>query len=94
MTAPRKRYSPDFKAGVALEACREQRTLAQLSSEFGVSSEQICRWKKTLQSDAKIVFGERKDKRSEEAITAPLFEEIGRLKMELDWMKKKCKPLA
>jgi putative transposase len=71
-----------------LEACREQRTLAQLSSEFGVSSEQICRWKKTLQADAKAVFGERGKKQSEETITAPLYEEIGRLKMELDWLKK------
>lgn len=85
MAAPRKRYPPDYKAGVALEACQEQRPLAQLSSEFGVSSERIYRWN-NLQSDAKIVFGERKDKRSEEAITAPLFKEIGRLKIELDWM--------
>ena len=94
MTTIRKRYTAEFKAHVAFEACREDRTLAQLSSEFGVSSEQICRWKKKLQSDAGRIFAEKQDARTPEEVTAPLYQEIGRLKMELDWMKKKCPSLS
>ena len=82
------RYSVDFKVHVAFEACKEDRTLAQLSREFGVSPEQICRWKKKLQSNAVLVFTEKQMKKNREEPSAVLYEEIGRLKMELDRMKK------
>ena len=73
MTTIRKRCTAEFKAHVAFEACREDRTLAQLSSEFGVSSEQICRWKKKLQSDAGRIFFITKRARTRH------WEAIGRL---------------
>ncbi len=81
-------YSVDFKVHVALEACKEDRTLAQLSREFGVSPEQICRWKKKLQSNAGLVFASKQMKKKREEPSATLCEEIGRLKMEIDRMKK------
>lgn len=81
-------YSVDFKVHVALEACKEDRTLAQLSREFGVSPEQICRWKKKLQSSAGLVFISKQVQRKREEPAAALYEEIGRLKMEIDRMKK------
>ena len=82
------RYSVDFKVHVAFEACKEDRTLAQLSREFGVSPEQICRWKKKLQSNAAFVFSGKQMKKNLEEPSAALYQEIGRLKMELDRMKK------
>jgi transposase-like protein len=88
MSKPRKRYTTDFKAHVAFEACKEDRTLAQLSHEFGVSPEQICRWKKKLQSNGRLVFAEKPEKKRYEESAAPLYEEIGRLKIELDRLRK------
>jgi len=82
------RYSVDFKVHVAFEACKEDRTLAQLSREFGVSPEQICRWKKKLQSNAVLVFTGKQMKKNREEPSAVLYEEIGAPKMELDRMKK------
>jgi Transposase. len=73
---------------VAFEACKEDRTLAQLSREFGVSPEQICRWKKKLQSNAAFVFSGKQMKKNLEEPSAALYQEIGRLKMELDRLKK------
>jgi transposase-like protein len=88
MAAPRKHHPPEFKAKVALEAAKGDRTLAQLAAEFGVSSIQICQWKRQLLEGVTQVFS-RKEPVSAEEISAPLFQEIGRLKMELDWVKKK-----
>lgn len=81
-------YSVDFKVHVALEACKEDRTLVQLSREFGVSPEQICRWKKKLQTNAGLVFVSKQMNKKREEPAAALYEEIGRLKVELDRVKK------
>jgi len=88
MPIPGKRYSVDFKVHVALEACKEDRTLAQLSQEFGVSPEQICRWKKKLQANAGLAFDGKQKRMKEAEPPGFLYEEIGRLKMELDSFKK------
>ena len=90
MPRPRKRHSPDFKARVAVEAIRGLKTTAQLASEFQVHPVQISQWKRQALDRLPEAFGREASsgQRSEAELTAPLFEEIGRLKMELDWLKK------
>jgi len=82
------RYSADTKAEIALMACREDRTTSELSSEYGVSGAQIARWKKTLTERASELFDNRKPVDIEK-LTDPLYKEIGRLKMDIEWLKKK-----
>lgn len=91
MAQKRKRHSDEFKARVALEAVKGVRTLAQLSAAFGVHPTVIAQWKRQLVERAPDVFrrGEAPSGKGEHELTAPLYEEIGRLKMELDWLKKK-----
>lgn len=87
----RKRYDARFKAKVALEAIRGERTLAEIASEYGVHPNQITKWKKKVVEDLPDVFSgrqERKDLQSKELI-AQLYQQIGQLKVELDWLKKK-----
>jgi transposase len=82
--------TPGVKAKIALAAAREQDTLGVLAARFGVHPSQISAWKQQLLAGAPALFA---DKRQRPATTAPseneLFEQIGRLKMELEWLKKK-----
>lgn len=91
MSSKRKRHSADFKAKVALEAIRGLKTASELASEFQVHPTQISQWKRQLLEALPEVFANPRAhrERSAEELTAPLYEEIGRLKMELDWLKKK-----
>ncbi len=91
MGEKRKKHSDEFKAKVALEAVKGVRTLSELSSEYRVHSTVIAHWKRQLVSGAAVVFsqGAGRSGKSQEELTAPLYEEIGRLKMEMDWLKKK-----
>jgi transposase-like protein len=90
----RKQYSPKFKARVAIEAIRGEKTLNQLGSQFGVHPVQIAHWRRTALDHIADLFldGRRrkaKDAKSE-ADRDALYEEIGRLKVELDFVKKKA----
>jgi len=85
----RKRHSSKFKAKVALEAIKEQQTSVELMATYEVSASQVSTWKKKLVQEAPQIFEASKHAIDEESLTAPLYEEIGRLKMELDWLKKK-----
>ena len=87
----RKKHSEEFKAKVALEAIRGVRSLSEVSSAFGVHPTVIAQWKRLLIERAAEAFHRNNGLgvRSEEEVTAPLYEEIGRLKMEMDWLKKK-----
>jgi len=92
MAKKRKVHSAGFKAKVALEAVRELETVSQLASRYGVHPSQIHQWKRQLLEGAEGLFGEvgRPRKSSEEDVSpAELYEQIGRLKMELEWLKKK-----
>jgi transposase len=91
MTTTRKQYSPKFKAKVALEALRGERTLSQLASQYHVHPMQVGQWRKTaLEQMAELFVDGRKRKRSDGDVERDaLYEEIGRLKVELDWLKKK-----
>lgn len=87
----RKSYSGDFKAKVALEAVKGERSLSELASKYEVHPNQIRTWKKRLVSGLPDIFSERRRRKeeSDEDVKARLYEEIGRLKVELDWLKKK-----
>ena len=91
----RKRFSTAFKAKVAVEALKGEKTIAELSSEYGVHSNQIRQWKKKLVEELPDIFSDRR-KRSEkegEELTSELYRQIGQLKVELDWLKKKSEML-
>ena len=90
MAEKRKRYSADFKFRVAMEAAKGQKTLNELASEHGVHPNQISTWKRQLLDGGPGIFGQngRHGQREQEAAQVELFEQIGRLKMELEWVKK------
>ena len=87
----RKQHSDEFKARVALEAVKGIKTLSEISSEHSVHPNAISKWKRQLIAGSPAIFSgaSSRNGRSEEEVTAPLYEEIGRLKMEVDWLKKK-----
>jgi transposase-like protein len=91
MTTTRKQYSPKFKARVAIEAIRGERTLSELGSQFKVHPMQIAKWRKSAVEQLPELFvdGRTRKARNGEAENDALYEEIGRLKVELDWLKKK-----
>ena len=91
MGKKRRKFIDKFKAEVAIEAIRGVKTLAELASEYQIHPNQISDWKKQVLSNAPELFSPRKHAKSktEEELTAPLYEEIGRLKMDLKWLQKK-----
>ncbi|VGO12886.1 hypothetical protein PDESU_03251 [Pontiella desulfatans] len=76
---------------MAIDAIKGMKTLAELASEYQVHPNQISDWKKQLLSNAPELFasGKKKQSQTEEELTAPLYEEIGRLKMDVKWLEKK-----
>ena len=91
MAGKRKSHSAAFKAQVALAALRGDRTVSELAGRFEVHPTLINGWKKQLHQGAEAVFapGAKGPGTDAEALNAELFEQIGRLKMELEWLKKK-----
>ena len=92
MTKRRRQFNPDFKFRVALEAAKGQRTISELAGEYQVHPNQISQWKRQLLEDGADVFARNgsKGQRDQEAVQSELYEQIGRLKMELEWLKKKA----
>jgi transposase len=95
MSDLRKRYSASLKAKVAIEAVKEEKTIAQLASEFDVHPNQIRQWKKRLFEEAPNIFSHRREKQvqEQEQLEAELYRHIGQLKVELEWLKKKSERL-
>jgi putative transposase len=91
MATQRNNYGAEFKARVALEALKGHKTINELVSHFGVHPTQINKWKKHLQTELPQIFSTRREKREldHEALQAQLYQQIGQLKVELDWLKKK-----
>jgi transposase-like protein len=87
----RKRFSGDFKTKVAVEAIKGHRTVAEIASEYEVHPNQVTQWKKEAMVGLPEVFSDRRRKRKEdhEGLVAQLYQQIGQLKVELDWLKKK-----
>jgi transposase-like protein len=87
----RKRYDASFKARVALEALRGERTVAEIASAYGVHPNQISKWKRQALDELPKIFSgryEKKEAHGQELIDQ-LYQQIGQLKVELDWLKKK-----
>jgi len=91
MKNKRRNHSAAFKSKVALAAIKGDKTLAELASEYEVHPNQITQWKKQLLESLPDVFSRRRrnDQRDQEALTSELYQQIGQLKVELDWLKKK-----
>lgn len=93
MKNKRRTFSPSFKAKIALEAIKEHHTLSELAQKYQLHPNQIALWKKEFLENAELVF-DRNKKQTQELNTLKtkqdeLYKEIGRLKIESDWLKKK-----
>jgi transposase-like protein len=91
MARKRKSHSASFKAQVALAALKGDKTINELAKQFSIHATLIHGWKKQLQAGVEEVFnrGGTTSTEDHQAVQAELYEQIGRLKMELEWLKKK-----
>ena len=91
----RRGHDAALKARVALEALKEEKTMAQLSSEFGVHVNQIRQWRQRLLEELPSLFSDRRKKQDKEGeeLMSELYRQIGQLKVELEWLKKKSQVL-
>lgn len=87
----RRNFTKQFKAKVALEALKEHKTLGEIAGEYDLHPNQVSTWKKAAKDSLEDVFGTSAadERRRYEELLSSLYEEIGRLKVELDWLKKK-----
>jgi transposase-like protein len=94
VTKKRKKYSSQFKLKVALEAVKGLQTINEIASQNSVHPTQVSTWKKQLLEEGATVFGQETARllKDHTARETELFEQIGRLKMELEWLKKKAAP--
>ncbi|KAF0153768.1 MAG: putative transposase [Syntrophaceae bacterium] len=88
----RKKHTAELKAKVAIAAIKGQHTASELASMYGVHATQIGGWKKQALEELAQVFSSRRSSaiRDQEDLTATLYQQIGQLKVELDWLKKKA----
>jgi transposase-like protein len=91
MTGKRKRYSSEFKAKVSIEALKEQKTLSELANQYDLHPIQIAKWKKRLIDGSPEIFANssKNHRKNQQALEARLYQQIGQLTVELDWLKKK-----
>ena len=91
----RKRYDGQFKAQVAIEAIKNQQTVAQIASEYGVHPNQVSQWKKQVLDQLPQLFttGRSKVTTDSHQLVDELYRQIGQLKVELDWLQKKTQRL-
>ena len=87
----RRQHPPAFKAKVAIEAIKEEKTIAELSSQFSVHPTQIKQWKDILTQQANNLFTSRQTdrERDREDLVTRLYEQIGKLQVQTEWLKKK-----
>lgn len=96
MSKKRQRYSAQFKFRVALEAMKEHQTISALASQYEVHPTLVRNWKKQLVTEGAALFQPRQKKKPDPAKIpdTELYEQIGRLKMELEWLKKKSEQIG
>jgi putative transposase len=96
MAGKRRRFSAEFKARVVRAALREDKTLAKLAGEFEVHPNQITEWKRQVLEAMPDLFGRRQqaDAKSAEEHEARLYQQVGQLQVELEWLKKKARQLG
>lgn len=87
----RKSFTTEFKVKIVLEAIKGQRTVNEIASQYSVHPNQVTQWKRQAIESLPEVFSTKRerDAEDEEALKAQLYQQIGQLKVELDWMKKK-----
>jgi putative transposase len=92
----RRNHDSGFKAKVAVESIKGEKTMAQLSSQYGVHVNQIRQWRKQLLQELPRIFTDRREKaeREREELESELYKQIGKLKVELEWLKKKSQLLG
>jgi putative transposase len=92
MTKQRRQYTDQFKFRVALEALKETKSISEIAGQYEVHPTQVKQWKRQLREGGTDVFrnGSSSQQRQQETLETELFEQIGRLKMELEWLKKKA----
>ena len=92
MSKQRRRYSAQFKFQLALEAAKGLKTINELASEHGVHPNQVSEWKRQLLEAGSTLFGRggAGHQREHQEREVALYEQIGRLKMDLEWLKKKA----
>ena len=95
MAGIRKKHDAVFKAKVALEAVKGEKTIAQLASQYKVHSTQLGQWKKRLLEELPVIFSDKRKRNDNERdeLEERLYSQIGKLKVELDWLKKKSEIL-
>ena len=91
MHSKRKQHTAQFKAKVAVEAIKGEKTIAELASLYGVHPTQITKWKKKAFESLPDIFSKKNDRerKDRDALEEELYKQIGQLKVELDWLKKK-----
>lgn len=96
MRSMRRNHDSSFKAKVALESMKGEKTMAQISSEYGVHVNQIRQWRKHLLSELSGLFSDKRQKADKERgdLEDELYRQIGQLKVELEWLKKKSQLLG
>ena len=87
----RRSFSAEMKARIALEAIKGQKTIQEIASHYGVHPNQVTNWKRQAVEGVSAVFADRRSRPdiSEEALKAELYQQIGQLQVELDWLKKR-----
>jgi len=96
MKGPRTRYSAEFKAKCALELIKGERTLSEIAGEAKVHPNVLTQWKKQLVENLPTLFADKRVKagKEQEVLTDQLYQQIGQLKVEVDWLKKKAGTLG
>jgi putative transposase len=91
MKRERKRYEAGLKAKVAVEAIKGQRTINEIASAYGIHPHQVTQWKKQALEQLPEIFsnGRARSQQADEELRDQLYQQIGQLKVELDWLKKK-----
>lgn len=87
----RRSFSAEMKARIALEAIKGQKTIQEIASHYGVHPSQVTQWKRQVVEALPELFSDRRSRpdSSDEALKAELYQQIGQLQVELDWLKKK-----